>query len=136
MLDLVSDLEASPPWRRVGRINAEFRTKEYSYAAAGKHLCGIKVVGLDGERLSFRRALLRNLAKIVSALPLGIGYLLAVFTERRQVLHDMLAGAVVVRTDRAHPFKALLLMAAELAMAAGSMAILYCILYVRNVPRH
>jgi uncharacterized RDD family membrane protein YckC len=63
----------------------------------GKLALGIKVTDLNGNRISGGRALGRNLAKIVSALILMIGYVMAAFTERKQALHDMLAGCLVVR---------------------------------------
>ena len=45
-----------------------------------------------GRRIGFGRAVGRELAKIVSALTFLIGYLMAAFTERKQALHDMIAG--------------------------------------------
>jgi uncharacterized RDD family membrane protein YckC len=42
------------------------------------------------------RALGRYFAKIPSALILGIGFIMVAFTERKQGLHDMMAGTLVV----------------------------------------
>ncbi|MGQ0547249.1 MAG: RDD family protein [Betaproteobacteria bacterium] len=66
-------------------------------ATYGKALVGLKVSGPDGERISFLRSLGRELAKIISAVPLMVGFLLAAFTSRKQALHDMVASTVVVR---------------------------------------
>jgi len=65
-------------------------------ATPGKLLLGIKVVGLDGGRISFARALGRGLAEILSYLLLLIGYIMAAFTRRKQALHDLLADTLVV----------------------------------------
>ena len=43
------------------------------------------------------RAAGRYLAKIMSALTLGIGYLMVAFTNRKRGLHDMIAGTLVER---------------------------------------
>jgi uncharacterized RDD family membrane protein YckC len=58
---------------------------------------GIRVTDLDGGRISFGRATGRYFGKILSGLILGIGFLMAAFTERKQALHDLLAGTLVVR---------------------------------------
>ena len=42
------------------------------------------------------RALGRNLAKILSGLILCIGFLMVAFTGKKQGLHDMIAGTLVV----------------------------------------
>jgi uncharacterized RDD family membrane protein YckC len=66
---------------------------------AGKKALGLKVTDLEGARVSFARASGRHFAKIISGLiPLGIGYILAGFTERKQAIHDMLAGCLVLRS--------------------------------------
>jgi uncharacterized RDD family membrane protein YckC len=64
----------------------------------GKMIFGLKVTDLYGNRISFERATGRNFAKILSAMILGIGYLMVAFTERKQGLHDLLAGTLVRRT--------------------------------------
>ena len=67
-----------------------------SGATLGKKAVGIKVVRLDGQRISFARAVGRYFATIISSLILCIGYLMAAFTERKQTLHDMICDTVVV----------------------------------------
>lgn len=66
-------------------------------ATVGKIALGIQVTDLNGNRVSFGRALGRNVAKILSSLILLIGYIMAAFTERKQGLHDMIAGTLVVK---------------------------------------
>ena len=66
-------------------------------ASLGKLALGIKVTALDGERIGFARASGRFFAQLLSSIPLYIGYLMAGFTRRRQALHDLIAGTLVVR---------------------------------------
>lgn len=67
-------------------------------ATLGKMIVGIKVTDLTGNKISFGRATCRYFAKILSSLILGFGYIIAAFTEKKQALHDILAGCVVVNT--------------------------------------
>ncbi len=63
----------------------------------GKMALGLAVTDGAGRPIGFGRASGRYFAKIVSAIPLGIGFLMAGFTGRKQALHDMIAGTLVVR---------------------------------------
>ena len=67
-------------------------------ATLGKMIFGMKVTDLYGNRVSFARATGRHFAKWLSGMILFIGYIMAGFTERKQGLHDMLAGTLVRRT--------------------------------------
>lgn len=62
----------------------------------GKMALGIKVTDLHGNRLTFGRATGRYFAKIISGMTMGIGYIIAGFTERKQALHDLIASCLVV----------------------------------------
>lgn len=62
----------------------------------GKMALGIQVTDLDGRRIGFGRATGRYWAKLVSAIALMIGFIMAGFTEKKQGLHDMMAGTLVV----------------------------------------
>ncbi len=66
-------------------------------ATIGKLALGLRVTDLAGSRIGWGRANARFWSKVLSGLPLGAGYLLAAFTSRRQALHDMVAGTLVVR---------------------------------------
>jgi uncharacterized RDD family membrane protein YckC len=66
-------------------------------ATVGKMALGIIVTDEDGRRIGFGRATGRYFAKILSALILGIGFLMAGFTERKQALHDMVASCLVIK---------------------------------------
>jgi uncharacterized RDD family membrane protein YckC len=67
-------------------------------ATLGKMIFGMKVTDLYGNRISFARATGRHFAKWLSGMILCIGYIMAGFTERKQGLHDMLAGTLVRRS--------------------------------------
>jgi len=67
-------------------------------ATVGKMTMGLKVTDLAGRRISFARASGRYFAKYLSSMTLLIGYVMAGFTERKQALHDMIAGTLVIRT--------------------------------------
>jgi uncharacterized RDD family membrane protein YckC len=65
---------------------------------AGKKALGLTVTDMAGQRVSFGRASGRHFGKLVTGLiPLGIGYALAGFTEKKQALHDMMASCLVMR---------------------------------------
>jgi uncharacterized RDD family membrane protein YckC len=66
-------------------------------ATLGKMIFGMKVTDLNGNRISFERATGRHFAKWLSAMILGIGYIMVGFTERKQGLHDLIAGTLVRR---------------------------------------
>ncbi len=66
-------------------------------ATLGKMLAEIKVTDMYGNRISFGQATGRHFGKIISALMLGVGFLMAAFTERKQALHDQMAGCLVIR---------------------------------------
>jgi len=66
-------------------------------ATLGKIVMGIKVVNNNGQRLDFSKALLRNISKILSALIIGIGYIMIIFDDRKQGLHDKIADTFVVK---------------------------------------
>jgi len=65
-------------------------------ATVGKMALGIVVTDMHGRRISFGRATGRYFGKIVSWATLCIGFLMAGFTEKKQALHDMMAGCLVI----------------------------------------
>jgi uncharacterized RDD family membrane protein YckC len=66
-------------------------------ATLGKMIFGMKVTDLNGNRISFERATGRHFAKWLSAMFLCIGFIMVGLTERKQGLHDLLAGTLVRR---------------------------------------
>ncbi|RHW42155.1 RDD family protein [Neobacillus notoginsengisoli] len=67
-------------------------------ATLGKMVMGIKVIGPDGGRISYGRAIGRYFANFLSVITLGIGYLMALFTREKRALHDYVAGTYVIRS--------------------------------------
>ncbi|MCU1275402.1 MAG: domain containing protein [Bryobacterales bacterium] len=65
-------------------------------ATLGKMALGIIVTDLNGARISFARANGRFFGKWLSGMIMNIGYIMAAFTEKKQALHDILAGCLVI----------------------------------------
>ena len=65
-------------------------------ATPGKFYMGLKVLGENGQTLSFGRAVARFFLKYVSSVLLMIGYIIQVFTAKRQTLHDIIVNSVVI----------------------------------------
>jgi uncharacterized RDD family membrane protein YckC len=65
-------------------------------ATLGKMALGLKVVDLEGKRLSLSHATARYFAKYLSILALGIGYLMVAFDDQKQGLHDRIAETLVL----------------------------------------
>jgi resuscitation-promoting factor RpfA len=76
-----------------------YQTLAHALAGAtlGKRLLGLRVVGPDGRRPSIARSAARALAGWVSLAFLGLGPLLALFTDSGRAVHDLLARTWVVR---------------------------------------
>jgi uncharacterized RDD family membrane protein YckC len=77
--------------------HAWMESSEYQ-ATLGKMALGMIVTDLTDRPISFARASGRFFAKIITGLiPLGIGYIMAGFTEKKQALHDMIASCLVLK---------------------------------------
>jgi uncharacterized RDD family membrane protein YckC len=68
----------------------------------GKYAMGLRVVGMEGQPLDAKSAMVRNLLRAVDVLPSGYAIgLVAVITSRYgQRLGDHAAGTLVIRTDK------------------------------------
>jgi len=70
-------------------------------ATPGKTICGIKVIKVDGSKLTAWDIIYRSLiGYTLSSLILGIGFLMPYWDKNRQALHDKLAKTLVVKTRR------------------------------------
>jgi uncharacterized RDD family membrane protein YckC len=69
-------------------------------ATVGKMALKLIVTDLAGNRISFARATGRYFAGFLNTLTLGIGYLMVIWTPRKQALSDRVAGTVVVPRPR------------------------------------
>lgn len=65
-------------------------------ATPGKYLAEISVCKTNGDRLSLRDAYIRYFSSWLSGFTLGLGYLVALFNNKHQALHDIFADTVVV----------------------------------------
>jgi uncharacterized RDD family membrane protein YckC len=65
-------------------------------ATLGKMLMKIKVVTADGQPISYARATGRHFAKLLSAITLFIGYLMAFWDDEKRALHDHICKTRVI----------------------------------------
>jgi uncharacterized RDD family membrane protein YckC len=77
-------------------LYAPFFESSVLKATIGKKLMGIQVVDAAGARITFRAAMIRSLVKLLSCALSFLPYLTALFTEKKQAVHDMLAETEVV----------------------------------------
>ncbi|NOT40497.1 MAG: hypothetical protein HOP13_08395 [Alphaproteobacteria bacterium] len=64
-------------------------------ASPGKLLMGLRVSNVNGGKPGLIQATVRNLSKVVSIAPALLGVLMAFFSKKRQMLHDVLTGCYV-----------------------------------------
>lgn len=64
-------------------------------ASLGKKICGLVVVDENGNKLTSAQGFTRSICRILSALLLGIGFIIALFDEDGKALHDKMAGTFV-----------------------------------------
>ncbi|WP_338333029.1 RDD family protein [Acetobacter sp. LMG 32666] len=108
---LIPHLHAGSEWHTFGMILTllpmlycvMFEASSFR-ATPGKRLFGLEVVSLQGGQISHLRALLRFVIKAFLSFPLlYIGVLMVAFTQRKQGLHDMIAGTLVLRHTKPAP---------------------------------
>jgi len=63
----------------------------------GKMIFGLRVVQVNGQPLTFSRALARVIAYAFSAVPLFLGFFWVGFTSNKRSWHDRITGTMVVR---------------------------------------
>jgi len=81
----------------IGWLYSALQESGPEQATLGKRAVGLKVTALSGERISFAQASGRFFGKYVSAIILFIGYLMMLWDERKQTLHDKMAGTLVLK---------------------------------------
>jgi uncharacterized RDD family membrane protein YckC len=102
------DWEQGPPVEFMGTIFlliALFLASTWLYEALltssswqgtiGKRILSLRVTDLEGRRISFARSTGRFFGKFLSRMIMNIGFIMVAFTERKQGLHDLLAGTLV-----------------------------------------
>jgi uncharacterized RDD family membrane protein YckC len=65
-------------------------------ATPGKWLMKIKIVNHNGGKISWLKAVARYFSYIVSAITLGIGFLMVAFGAKKEALHDKIVKTYVV----------------------------------------
>jgi len=80
----------------VGWLYYAFLESSSWQGTVGKRLLGLRVTDMNGNRISFGRATGRYFAMILSGMICFIGFIMVAFTEKKQGLHDMLAGTLVL----------------------------------------
>jgi uncharacterized RDD family membrane protein YckC len=94
-----------PAMQSAGRINQVLAPIYYIAmngafgATLGKMALGLKIVKADGSPIGFGTAVVRYLLEIVfTIVTCGLGYIAVACTAKKQGLHDMVAGTVVIHT--------------------------------------
>lgn len=72
----------------------------YKFSATpGKKIMGIKVVDVDGSKLTWKQAFIREVfGKGLSGLVWNLGYLWAIWDKNQQTWHDKMAHTIVVKS--------------------------------------
>jgi uncharacterized RDD family membrane protein YckC len=66
-------------------------------ATPGKMALGLKIISSSGDPVSYKKAVARFFAEIVSAIICYIGYFMAAFDDQRKALHDQICDTRVIR---------------------------------------
>jgi uncharacterized RDD family membrane protein YckC len=72
-----------------------FQESSARKGTVGKQAMNLVITDLDGNKISYLRATERFLGKFLSTIFFFAGFLLILFTDKRQALHDIIAKTVV-----------------------------------------
>lgn len=67
-----------------------------SQATLGKKVMNLKVFDMKGDRLTSGKAVVRNAIKIICGNYFLLGFLIALFTNKKQALYDIISDTVVI----------------------------------------
>ena len=101
----------------------------------GKWIVGIRVVAADGTPLSKRDALKRGAAYFLSGLPLGLGFLPALFRADKRAWHDRLAGSRVAEARPRGTLARVLIIGAALLIITYNVSAIAGYFYHRGLAR-
>jgi len=76
-------------------------------ATLGMKLMKIKIADENGRRISFGRATGRYFGSLLSGVLFFVGFLIIPFTKRKQGLHDMIVGTIVLKNETTQIFNKL-----------------------------
>ena len=68
-------------------------------ATLGQQAVGVCIAKVNYEKATLGALLIRYIISLFSSILLKLGYLIAIFTVRKQTLHDLIAGTIVVEQD-------------------------------------
>lgn len=81
----------------LGWIYAASMESGNKQATLGKQAMGLKVTDVNGFTINFGQASIRHFGKIISTIILFIGYLIMLWDDKKQTLHDKMANTLVVK---------------------------------------
>lgn len=110
-----------------------FSQSSSAQATLGQRALNLRVTDLNGRRMGFGRATGRYFASILSGLLMLFGYLMNLFTSRRQTLHDIIAGTLVYRSEWDPLMPEAALPPKGLKVWQIALAVLGCILSLTSV---
>lgn len=68
-------------------------------ATLGKRFMRLKVTDLQGNRLTLKQSMIRSASKLLTLLTVFIGFVMMVFREKKQALHDLIGEKSLVIKD-------------------------------------
>jgi uncharacterized RDD family membrane protein YckC len=68
-------------------------------ASPGRALMGLRLTTEAGGRISLKQAYIRYFMSVLSGLFMGLGFFISLFNSKRQTLHDMIAGTIVIEAN-------------------------------------
>jgi uncharacterized RDD family membrane protein YckC len=81
--------------------NALLESSKYQ-GSLGKCALKIIVVDLEGNRITFKQSTKRFFSKLLSLFAFYIGFVMVIFTKKKQGLHDIIANTLVVKKNSAN----------------------------------
>jgi len=93
----------------------------------GKMLFNLKVVQADGEPISGLRSFLRFFSYLLSAIPLGLGFLFPAFQKEKRALHDLACGTKVIQTGPTNQVALILILCVMPFFAVAFLGVLAAI---------
>ncbi len=102
-VDVIIDMDwfvvfKNPFFYWIGLFYFSFMESSKRKGTIGKRMQEIVVVDRRGNKITFARAFARNFCRIFSALSI-VGYLLPLFLRKKQALHDLICGTLVLNAD-------------------------------------
>lgn len=101
----------------------------------GKKFAGLEIVTRDGEPLTHGAAFLRWVGYMLSLFTLGLGFLMAAFTQESRALEDFVAGTRVVRRRDVSLWRKIFLVAAGVSLPAMALLGILAAVAIPNLQR-